>query len=53
VIVVTNEAINNVFKLDGGLQETFKMCGRPPPLLGEHQAKNQEFGSSVNKSMKK
>lgn len=54
VIVVTNEAINNVFKLDGGLQETFKNVRETTGHFWEStRQKTREFGSSVNKSIEK
>jgi uncharacterized protein YrrD/Sec-independent protein translocase protein TatA len=54
VIVVTNEAIDNVFKLDGGLQETIKNVRDTTGHLWETtRQKTREFGSSVNKSIEK
>jgi len=54
VIVVTNEAVNNVFKLNGGLQETFKNVRETTGHFWEStRQKTREFGSSVNKSIEK
>ncbi len=54
VIVVTNEAGENIFKLDGGLQETFKNVRETTGHLWEStRQKTREFGSSVNKSIEK
>lgn len=54
VIVVTNEAGENIFKLDGGLQETFKNVRETTGHLWEStRQKTRDFGSSVNKSIEK
>lgn len=54
VIVVTNEGVDNVFKLDGGLQETFKNVRETTGHFWEStRQKSREFGSSVNKSIEK
>ncbi|MFX4262860.1 PRC-barrel domain-containing protein [Pelotomaculum propionicicum] len=54
VIVVINEAVDNVFKLDGGLQETIKNVRETTGHIWEStRQKTREFGSSVNKSIEK
>ena len=54
VIVVTNEALENVFKLDGGLQETFKNVRESTGHFWESTwQKTRDFSSSVNKSIDK
>ncbi|NLI12829.1 PRC-barrel domain-containing protein [Pelotomaculum propionicicum] len=54
VIVVTNEAVENAFKLDGGLQETIKNVRESTGHLWEStMQKTREFGTSLNKSLEK
>ncbi|MDD4766583.1 MAG: PRC-barrel domain-containing protein [Desulfotomaculaceae bacterium] len=54
VVVVTNEAPENVFKLDGGLQETFKNVRESTGHFWEStRQKTRDFSGSVNKSIEK
>ncbi len=54
VVVVNDEALDNIFKLDGGLQETFKNVRETTGHFWENtRQKTKDFGSSVNKSIDK
>lgn len=54
VIVVTNEAVENAFKLDGGIQETIKNVRESTGnLWGNTLQKTKDFSSSLNKSLEK
>lgn len=54
VVVVSNEALENIFKLDGGLSETLKSVRETTGHLWEStRQKTKEFSSSVNKSIEK
>ncbi|MDD4335748.1 MAG: photosystem reaction center subunit H, partial [Desulfotomaculaceae bacterium] len=54
VVVVTNEALENVFKLDGGLRDTFKNVRETTGHFWEStRQKTRDFSSSVNKSIEK
>lgn len=54
VIVVTNEALANVVKMDGGLQEALKnVKDTTGQLLGGTLQKTKDLGSSLNNSLEK
>jgi len=54
VVVVVNEAVNNVIKLDGGLQETVKSIRESTGHLWENTLqKTREISSNINKSLEK
>ncbi len=54
VIVVTNESVENAFKLDGGLQETIKNVRESTGHLWENtRQKTRDFSISLNKSLEK
>ena len=54
VIVVTNESVENAFKLDGGLQETIKNVRESTGHLWENtMQKTKDFSTSLNKSLEK
>jgi len=54
VIVVTNESVENAFKLDGGLQETIKNVRASTGHIWENtRQKTKDFSTSLNKSLEK
>jgi len=54
VIVVTNEALANVVKMDGGLQEALKnVKDTTGQLLGGTLQRTKDLGSSLNNSLEK
>jgi len=54
VVVITNEALENIFKLDGGLQETVKNIRESTGQLWENTVqKTKELGTTLNKSIEK
>lgn len=54
IVIVNNDAPENVFKLDGGLQETFKNMRETTGHLWENtRQKTRDFSTSVNKSIEK
>lgn len=54
VVVVTNDAIDNVFKLEGGLQETVKNIRESTSHLWETTLqKTREISTNINKSLDK
>lgn len=54
VVVITNEGLDNIFKLDGGLQETVKNIRESTGNLWESTVqKTRELGASINKSLEK
>ncbi|NPV74055.1 MAG: photosystem reaction center subunit H [Pelotomaculum sp.] len=54
VVVVTNEGLNNIFKLEGGLQETVKTIRESTGQLWENTVqKTREISTSINKSLEK
>lgn len=54
VIVVTNESVENAFKLDGGLQETIKNVRESTSHIWENtRQKTKDFSTSLNKSLEK
>lgn len=54
VVIVTNEAMDNIFKLDGGLQETVKNIRESTGHLWENTVqKTKDLGSTLNKSLEK
>jgi len=54
VVVVTNEALDNVFKLDGGLQETVKNIRETTGHIWESTVqKTKDLGSTLNRSIGK
>lgn len=54
VVVVNNEAVENAFKLDGGLQETIKSVRETTGHFWENTVqKTRDFGTSLNKSIEK
>jgi len=54
VIVVTNESVENAFKLDGGLQETIKNVRASTGHIWENtRQKTKDFSTSFNKSLDK
>lgn len=54
VVVITNEALENIFKLDGGLQETVKNIRESTGHLWENTVqKTKELGTTLNKSIEK
>ncbi|MDD4238526.1 MAG: PRC-barrel domain-containing protein [Desulfotomaculaceae bacterium] len=54
VVVITNEALDNIFKLDGGLQETVKNIRETTGHLWENTVqKTKDLGTTLNKSIEK
>lgn len=54
VVVITNEGVENVFKLDGGLQETFKEIVESTGHLWESTVqKTKELSANINKSLER
>lgn len=54
VVVITNEALENIFKLDGGLQETVKNIRETTGQLWENTLqKTKDLGTTLNKSIEK
>jgi uncharacterized protein YrrD len=54
VVVITNEGLDNIFKLDGGLQETVKNIRESTSHLWENTVqKTKDLGSTLNKSIEK
>lgn len=54
VVVVTNEGLENIYKLDGGLQETFKTFRDTTSHIWENTVqKTRELGASINKTLEK
>ena len=54
VVVITNEALDNIFKLDGGLQETVKNIRETTGHLWENTVqKTKDLGTNLNKSIEK
>lgn len=53
VTIVTNEGIDNIFKLDGGLQETVKNIKESTGQIWDNTfKKTKELGNSINKKVK-
>lgn len=54
VVVITDEALENIFKLDGGLQETVKSIRETTGQLWENTLqKTKDLGTTLNKSIEK
>ncbi|MCL6558692.1 MAG: PRC-barrel domain-containing protein [Firmicutes bacterium] len=54
VIVVTDEGADNIYKLDGGLQETVKYIKESTGQIWENtMQKTKEIGANINKSLEK
>ncbi|MDD2443617.1 MAG: PRC-barrel domain-containing protein [Desulfotomaculaceae bacterium] len=54
VVVITNEGVENTFKLEGGIQERVKTIKESTGHLWENTVqKTKDLGTSINKSMEK
>lgn len=54
VVVITNEGLDNIFKLDGGLQETVKNIRESTGQLWDNTVqKTKDLGTTLNKSIDK
>lgn len=54
VVVVTNDGIENIFKLEGGLQDTVKTIRESTGHFWENtMQKTRELGTKINKSLEK